>query len=304
MTPFQSRLHPASEAFQAQRAGMLALIDELRALEQRAADASARATASFEKRGALLPRERMSRLLDAGAPFLPIANLAGYGMDDPDPASCVPGGSQIAGIGFVSGVRCMVVVTDSGIDAGALTESGNQKLMRCQELALENKLPFVHLVESAGANLRKYRVEKFIRGGGMFYNLARLSAAGLPIVTVVHGSSTAGGAYMPGLSDYVVMVRGRAKAFLAGPPLLKAATGEIATDEELGGTDMHASVSGLAEYVAEDDAHAIAVARDIVANLGWRRAADDAGAAFQPPRLDPEELAGAMVLEWTATWRR
>ncbi|MDM0083115.1 carboxyl transferase domain-containing protein [Variovorax sp. J31P179] len=297
MTPFQSRLHPASEAFQAQRAGMLALIDELRALEQRAADASARATANFEKRGALLPRERMSRLLDPGAPFLPIANLAGYGMDDPDPASCVPGGSQIAGIGFVSGVRCMVVVTDSGIDAGALTESGNQKLMRCQELALENKLPFVHLVESAGANLRKYRVEKFIRGGGMFYNLARLSAAGLPIVTVVHGSSTAGGAYMPGLSDYVVMVRGRAKAFLAGPPLLKAATGEIATDEELGGTDMHASVSGLAEYVAEDDAHAIAVARDIVANLGWRRAADDAGAAFQPPRLDPEELAGAMVLE-------
>ncbi|MBB3179305.1 acyl-CoA carboxylase subunit beta [Variovorax sp. Sphag1AA] len=295
MTPFQSRLHPASEAFQAQRAGMLALVDELRALEQRAADASARAAASFDKRGALLPRERLGRLLDAGRPFLPIANLAGYGMDDPDPAACVPGGSQIAGIGFVSGVRCMVVVTDSGIDAGALTESGNQKLMRCQELALENKLPFVHLVESAGSNLRKYRVEKFIRGGGMFYNLARLSAAGLPVVTVVHGSSTAGGAYMPGLSDYVVMVRGRAKAFLAGPPLLKAATGEIATDEELGGTEMHASISGLAEYVAEDDAHAIAVARDIMANLGWQRAEDALTA--QPPRLDPEELAGVMVLE-------
>jgi len=297
MTPFQSRLHPASEAFRTQRAGMLALIDEFRALEQRAADASARAAASFERRGALLPRERMSRLLDPGRPFLPIANLAGYGMDDPDLQACVPGGSQIAGIGFVSGVRCMVVVTDSGIDAGALTESGNQKLMRCQELALENRLPFVHLVESAGSNLRKYRVEKFIRGGGMFYNLARLSAAGLPVVTVVHGSSTAGGAYMPGLSDYVVMVRGRAKAFLAGPPLLKAATGEIATDEELGGTDMHASISGLAEYVAEDDAHAIAVARDIMTNLGWEGPPDDAAVSFKAPRLDAEELAGVMVLE-------
>ena len=295
MTPFSSRLHPASESFQAQRTGMLALIGELRALEQRAADASARAAASFERRGALLPRERLARLLDPGRPFLPLASLAGYGMDDPDPQACVPGGSQIAGIGFVSGVRCMVVVTDSGIDAGALTESGNQKLMRCQELALQNKLPFVHLVESAGSNLRKYRVEKFIRGGGMFYNLARLSAAGLPVVTVVHGSSTAGGAYMPGLSDYVVMVRGQAKAFLAGPPLLKAATGEIATDEELGGTDMHATLSGLAEYVAEDDAHAIALARDILATLSWER--PEPVRDVVPPRLDPQELAGVMVLE-------
>jgi geranyl-CoA carboxylase beta subunit len=297
MTPFESRIHPASEAFQAQRAGMLALVDDLRALEQRAVDASARAAASFAKRGALLPRERLARLLDVGRPFLPIASIAGYAMDNPDLAAVVPGGSQLAGIGFVSGVRCMVLVNDSGIDAGALTESGNQKIMRCQELALANKLPFVHLVESAGANLRKYRVEKFIRGGGMFYNLARLSAAGLPVVTVVHGSSTAGGAYMPGLSDYVVMVRGQAKAFLAGPPLLKAATGEIATDEALGGTDMHASISGLAEYVAEDDAHAIAIARDIVENLGWQRADDALAASAPPPRLAPEELAGVMVLE-------
>lgn len=295
MTPFSSRLHPASESFQAQRAGMLALIGELRALEQRATDASTRAAASFERRGALLPRERLARLLDPGRPFLPLATLAGYGMDGPDLQSCVPGGSQVAGIGFVSGVRCMVVVTDSGIDAGALTEAGNKKLMRCQELALQNKLPFVHLVESAGSNLRKYRVEKFISGGGMFYNLARLSAAGLPVVTVVHGSSTAGGAYMPGLSDYVVMVRGQAKAFLAGPPLLKAATGEIATDEALGGADMHASTSGLAEYVAEDDAHAIALARDILATLTWER--PEPAQDVVPPRLDPQELAGVMVLE-------
>jgi len=297
MTAFETHIHPASEAFQAQRAGMLALIEELRALERRAADASARAAPGFAKRGALLPRERVSRLLDPGRPFLPIANLAGYGMDHPDPQACIPGGAQIAGIGFVSGVRCMVVATDSGIDAGAFTESGNQKVRRCQEIALENRLPFVHLVESAGANLRKYRVEKFVHGGGMFYNLARLSAAGLPVVTVVHGSSTAGGAYMPGLSDYVIMVRGRAKAFLAGPPLLKAATGEIATDEELGGADMHASLSGLAEYVAEDDAHAIALARDVMANLDWPDAGEDRSLSFQAPRLDPDELAGVMTLE-------
>lgn len=295
MTPFESRIHPASEAFQSQRTGMLQLIDKLRSLEQRASDASAHARARFAKRGALLPRERLARLLDPARSFLPLATLAGFCMDDPDPDRCIPGGSQIAGIGFVSGVRCMIVVTDSGIDAGALTEAGNQKLMRCQDIALENKLPFVHLVESAGANLRKYRVEKFINGGGIFYNLARLSAAGLPVVTVVHGSSTAGGAYMPGLSDYVIMVRGQAKAFLAGPPLLKAATGEIATDEELGGTDMHASISGLAEYVAEDDAHAIALARDILANLSWHRETRVQNA--QPPRLASAEIAGVMVLE-------
>ena len=295
MTPYDTHLHPASEAFQSQRAGMLDLVAQLRAIEHKAAQASAQAAARFAQRGALLPRERLGRLLDPGRPFLPLCNLAGYGMDDPDPEKCIAGGSQIAGIGFVSGVRCMVVVTDSGIDAGALTEAGNQKLMRCQDIALENSLPFVHLVESAGSNLRKYRVDKFIRGGGMFHKLARLSAAGLPVVTVVHGPSTAGGAYMPGLSDVVVMVRGQARAYLAGPPLLKAATGEVATDEALGGTDMHASVSGLADYVAEDDAHAIALARDVLANLDWDRPIEPAHAPG--PRLPVDELAGVMVLE-------
>ena len=131
----------------------------------------------------------------------------------------------------------------------------------------KNKLPFIHLVESAGANLLRYRVEGFIHGGAIFHNLAKLSAAGVPVITVVHGSSTAGGAYMPGLSDYVIMVRGRAKAFLAGPPLLKAATGEIATDEELGGAVMHTHVSGLGEYLAEDDADGVRFAREVIARL-------------------------------------
>jgi len=156
---------------------------------------------------------------------------------------------------------------------------------------MENRLPFVHLVESAGANLLKYRVEGFIHGGAIFYNLARLSAAGIPVVTVVHGSSTAGGAYMPGLSDYVIMVRGRAKAFLAGPPLLKAATGEIATDEELGGAVMHTHVSGLGEYLAEDDSDGVRLAREVLRRLGWGSNPLPEG---KPPRYPAEELLGIL----------
>ncbi|MEM5428046.1 acyl-CoA carboxylase subunit beta [Cupriavidus oxalaticus] len=297
MIPIESRIDPSSEAFAGQRAGMQALIDRLHGLEQRAVAASERSRPAFARRGALLPRERVGRLLDPGAPFLPLSTLAGFCMDDPDPETSVPGGSLVAGIGFVCGVRCMVLATDSGIDAGAMTEAGNMKLVRCQEIALENRLPFIHLVESAGANLRKYRVDKFVRGGAIFYNLARLSAAGLPVITVVHGSSTAGGAYMPGLSDYVVMVRNRARAFLAGPPLLKAATGEIATDEELGGADLHATATGLAEYLAEDDEHAIATARDIVASLDWPRVEPQPAQQARAPRLDASELDGVMTLD-------
>ncbi|ODV41965.1 acetyl-CoA carboxylase carboxyltransferase subunit [Cupriavidus sp. UYMMa02A] len=295
MTPIESRIDTSQPTFAEQRRSMLALSERLRELEQRSRDTSYKAKAVFDKRGALLPRERVARLLDPGAPFLEIGNMAGYCTDDADPDTSVPGGGQIVGIGFVSGVRCMVVASDSAINAGAFVDAGSRKVLRAQEIALQNRLPFIHLVESAGANLRAYRVERFIRGGGLFYNLARLSAAGLPVITVVHGSSTAGGAYMPGLSDYVVMVRERARAFLAGPPLLKAATGEIATDEELGGADMHAQVSGLAEYVGEDDAHAIAIARDIVAALDWPDLASPLPG--KPPALDPDELAGVMPLD-------
>ena len=165
-----------------------------------------------------------------------------------------------------------------------------------QELALENKLPYVQLVESAGANLLRYRVEDFVRGGNIFRNLARLSAAGLPVVTVTHGSSTAGGAYQTGLSDYIVMVRGGTRAFLAGPPLLKAATGEIATEEELGGAEMHTSISGLGDYLAEDDRDALRIARDIMANLEWDRPSVDP-TSHRPPRHDPEELLGIMAMD-------
>jgi geranyl-CoA carboxylase beta subunit len=300
MSAPKTRIDPQSETFQQQRGAMLALIERLRALESRAAAASAASKPAFDKRGALLPRERLARLLDAGAPFLELASLAGYCTDDADRASSIPGAAVLAGIGVISGVRCMVVANDSGIGAGALSALGGRKVMRCQEIALENKLPFVQLVESGGANLLTYKVDRFIAGGGLFYNLARLSAAGLPVIAVVHGSSTAGGAYLPGLSDYVIMVRGRAKAFLAGPPLLKAATGEIATDEDLGGADMHARVSGLAEFVAEDDADAVRIARELLASLKWERVvAGNVSApaeAERAPLLDADEIAGLMPL--------
>ena len=291
MPAIESKIDVASEAFRRNREKLLAQIGRLRALEARTREQSAKAQPLFEQRGQLLPRERIARLLDPGAPWLELSSVAGYCLDDPDPEKTIPGGGMVSGIGYVSGVRAMVVASDSGIDAGAIQHMGREKLLRAQELALENKMPFVHLVESAGANLLKYRVEGFIHGGAIFYNLAKLSAAGLPVVTVVHGSSTAGGAYMPGLSDYVVMVRGRAKAFLAGPPLLKAATGEIATDEELGGAVMHTHVSGLGEYLAEDDADGIRYAREVLARLDWTSAFLPGG---KPPRYEADELLGVI----------
>ena len=295
MPAIQSKLDPASESFQSNRTRMLELIARLRSLEKRTRDKSGEAKPLLDKRGQLLPRERVARLLDPGAPWLELSSLAGYCLDNPDPEKSIPGGGMIAGIGYVAGARAVVVASDSGIDAGAIQHMGREKLLRAQDLALENRLPFVHLVESAGANLLKYRVEGFIHGGAIFYNLARLSAAGCPVVTVVHGSSTAGGAYMPGLSDYVIMVRGRAKAFLAGPPLLKAATGEIATDEELGGAVMHTHVSGLGEYLAEDDSDGVRLAREVLGRLDLRTSEPRKS---KPPRYPAEELLGVMPADY------
>ncbi len=290
---FTSTWNPQAPVARERAAAMLERIAALRALEQRAAGKSAEAGAVFERRGQLLPRERVGLLLDPGRPWLPLCTLAGYLQDTDDAAASVPGGGMIAGIGFVSGVRCMVVASDSGIEAGAIQAMGLDKILRVQEIALQNRLPFLHLVESAGANLMKYRVDGFVHGGALFRNLARLSAAGIPVITVQHGSGTAGGAYMPGLSDIVIMVRGRSRAFLAGPPLLKAATGEVATEEELGGAEMHTAVSGLGEYLAEDDRQALGIARDVVARL---RAADGVAAPRQQgaPDAARDELLGLL----------
>ena len=304
---FEPAWNPGSAAALQRRDAMLERIQTLRALEQRAADKSAEAQPVFEKRGQLLPRERVGLLLDPGAAFLPLCTLAGYLQDTRDAQASVPGGGMIAGIGFIRGERCMVVASDSGIDAGAIQPMGLDKILRVQELALQNRLPFIHLVESAGANLMRYRVEGFVQGGALFRNLARLSAAGIPVITVQHGSGTAGGAYMPGLSDVVIMVRGRSRAFLAGPPLLKAATGEVATEEELGGAEMHTTVSGLGEYIAEDDRHALGIAREVVGSLSsfprrlepkasWDAPAGALLNALGPRLRGDDELVGLMPL--------
>ena len=292
MTVYASSWNAQGPLAQERRAAMLARIAQWRALEERAAAASAKSRPVFDKRGQLLPRERVGLLLDPGTPYLPLCTLAGFLHDTKDPEASVPGGGMIAGIGFVSGVRCMVVASDSGIEAGAIQPMGLDKILRVQEIALQNKLPFLHLVESAGANLMKYRVEGFVHGGALFRNLARLSAAGIPVITVQHGSGTAGGAYMPGLSDVVVMVRKRSRAFLAGPPLLMAATGEVATEEELGGAEMHTAISGLGEMLAEDDRHALGMAKELLVRTGWAQSAIKKEA--KPPRYDHEELLGLM----------
>ncbi|WP_198919201.1 geranyl-CoA carboxylase subunit beta [Pseudomonas chlororaphis] len=283
MPVIHSQLAPHSPQFLQNREAMLAGLAQIRQLEQNLLAKAAEAKAKFEKRGQLLPRERLNLLLDPGAPFLELASLAGYKLHD-DKDGSQAGGGLIAGIGYVSGVRVLVVANNSAIKGGTISPSGLKKSLRLQQIAMENKLPVVTLAESGGANLN-YAAEIFVEGARSFANQARMSAMGLPQITVVHGSATAGGAYQPGLSDYVVVVRGKAKLFLAGPPLLKAATGEVATDEELGGAEMHAQVAGTAEYLAENDGDGVRIVREILDALPW-----NARLPLQPPRAYAEPL--------------
>lgn len=299
MTVFQSKIVTGSDSFAKNRADMLDLIAQLEELNQRGAIISGKRAARFAERGQLMPRERLAQLLDPGMPWLAIGNIAGHLLETPDPEKSIPGGTIIAGIGFIAGVRCVVVVDDSGIMAGTMTAAGGYRIMRSQEIAYQQKLPFVHLVESAGGDLLNYTVEGFSEGGTLFGNQARLSKAGIPVISILHGSSTAGGAYMPGLSDYVIAVKGRGRAFLAGPPLLKAATGEIATEEELGGAEMHATTSGLAEYLAENDGHAILMARELMKRLQWNdNCPAVAKRSFSEPVYDPDEIAGVIPVDY------
>ncbi|CAI8848383.1 geranyl-CoA carboxylase subunit beta [Pseudomonas chlororaphis] len=291
MPVIQSQLDPHSPQFQQNREAMLAGLAQIRQLEQNLLAKAAEAKAKFEKRGQLLPRERLNLLLDPGAPFLELASLAGYKLHD-DKDGSQAGGGLIAGIGYVSGVRVLVVANNSAIKGGTISPSGLKKSLRLQQIAMENKLPVVTLAESGGANLN-YAAEIFVEGARSFANQARMSAMGLPQITVVHGSATAGGAYQPGLSDYVVVVRGKAKLFLAGPPLLKAATGEVATDEELGGAEMHAQVAGTAEYLAENDGDGVRIVREILDALPWNaRLLQQPTRAYAEPLYPIDELLG------------
>jgi geranyl-CoA carboxylase beta subunit len=277
---------------------MLALIEHFRGLEARVRDTSNQKLPLFRKRGQLTPRQRLAQLFDRGSPFLEIATLAGLNMHDDDGADNIQGGGVIAGIGYIAGVRLMVSASDSGIKGGTTAPMGLRKSLRVQQIVMENKLPYVSLVESGGANLN-YQAEIFVDGGRTFANMARMSAMGIPHITVVHGSSTAGGAYHPGLSDYVVVVKGRSKIFLAGPPLLRSATGEIATDEALGGAEMHASVSGVAEYLAENDADALRIAREIMGALRWNeRLPPVRRKPAREPAHSTDELCGVVPVDY------
>lgn len=300
LNTFYSKIDTQSAGFAKNREDMLALVDEHREILARAEQASEKRRTRFEERGQLTPRERLSRLLDPGMPFVELYGMANFLVDSNDASRSVPGGNSLCGIGFVSGVRCMIMVDDSGIDAGAMKHKTLAKGLGVMDIALKKKLPLIHLVESAGANLMEYQVELWSEGGAIFCRLAQLSAAGIPTIAVLHGPSTAGGAYMPGMSDYTIAVKGRGMAALAGPALLYAATGEVAKEQELGGAEMHASVSGLAEYLAEDDAHGLAIAREVVAGLDWNAHAAPTPRArtTAPPLYATEDLAGTVPVDY------
>ncbi|GAA1231795.1 carboxyl transferase domain-containing protein [Kitasatospora nipponensis] len=286
MTALPSRLDPAGADFQAHRTAML---DKLAALDTEHAKALAGGGAKYVERhrarGKLLARERIELLLDPDTPFLELSPLAAWGSDYP------VGAALVTGIGTVEGTECVITANDPTVRGGASNPWTLRKALRANEIALRNRLPLINLVESGGADLPSQK-EIFIPGGALFRDLTRLSAAGIPTVAVVFGNSTAGGAYVPGMSDHTVMVKERAKVFLGGPPLVKMATGEESDDESLGGADMHARVSGLADHFAADEPDALRLARRIVHRLHWRKAGPGPDPAAAPPRFDEEELLG------------
>ena len=290
MAVIESSVDRNSSEFQANAEALEKTIAELRAIQQKVVDKSYEAKPKFDKRGQVLPHERVQLLLDPGSPFVELCGLAGYLQHD-DKDGSDAGGGLLAGIGYVNGVRCLINANNAAIKGGTISPAGLQKTLRLQEIALQNKLPIVSLSESGGANLN-YAGEIFVHGARSFANQARLSAAGIPQVTVVHGNATAGGAYQPGLSDYVILVRKRSQMFLAGPPLLFAATGEVATEEQLGGGEMHAQVAGTGEYLAENDADGIRMARELVALLNWKETTPAVGQPYAEPLYPADELIG------------
>ncbi|MEH6636063.1 MAG: carboxyl transferase domain-containing protein [Halioglobus sp.] len=291
MATFESQLDTQSAQFRRNAEVMLEAVDEFRAIERQVIDSAEAKAARYVQRGFLPPRERLARLLDPGMPFLELSTLCGY-LQDGDKDGTAAGGSVISGIGYIQGTRCLIMVDDYLTKGGSISASGGGKRTRMQDIALREKLPMVSLAQSGGGNLLTVG-DTFGPSGRMFANQCRLSSAGVPQITVVHGSATAGGAYQPGLSDFIVLIRQQSTVYLAGPPLLKAATGEIATDEEIGGAEMHTEISGLSDYIAENDADGIRISREITRKLGWN---EDISALvardYRAPVYDSQELLG------------
>jgi Acetyl-CoA carboxylase, carboxyltransferase component (subunits alpha and beta) len=294
MSVLTSQLQPGSEEFQHNQAAMQAAVAELRdALARATAGGSEAARAKHLARGKLLVRQRIDALLDAGSPFLEIAPLAAHGMYGDE----VPCAGVVAGIGRVSGVDCLIVANDATVKGGTYYPITVKKHLRAQEVARENRLPCIYLVDSGGAFL-PLQDEVFPdrdHFGRIFYNQATLSAAGIPQIACVMGSCTAGGAYVPAMSDETVIVREQGTIFLGGPPLVKAATGEEVSAEDLGGGDVHTRISGVADHLADDDAQALARVRQIVANLNWQQPPCPwALRQPLPPRYPAAELYGVI----------
>tara|TARA_X000000368_G_scaffold185537_1_gene146526 strand:+ start:698 stop:2320 length:1623 start_codon:yes stop_codon:yes gene_type:complete len=299
MAVFKSKIDNKSDAFSKNKSEFSELIKKMEDIYGRAEKVSERRRQKFIERGQLTPRERLSKILDQDTAFIELFNMISYLVDDDNYDTSISGGSIIAGIGFISGVRCLVFVDDSGINAGALTAKSIDKALGCLNISLRQKLPFIHLVESSGINLMNYTVEFWSNTGGMFYGLAKLSAAGIPTIAVLHGLSTAGGAYQPGMSDYVIGVKKNGMAALAGPALLKAATGEIALNEELGGSEMHARVTGLVEYLADDDEHALRIVRDLIDKIDWNtKILKREPILYEEPIYDTKELSGIVSVDY------
>jgi acetyl-CoA carboxylase carboxyltransferase component len=282
----RSAVDVASESYARNRATQLAAVaalDEQLGLAR--AGGGARYAERHHQRGRMLVRERIELLLDRDAPFLELSALAAWGTE------FTVGASIVTGIGVVSGAECVIIAHDPTVRGGTMNPYTLRKTLRALEIARTSRLPVINLVESGGADLPT-QSELFVHAGKIFHDLTELSALGIPTIALVFGNSTAGGAYVPGMCDYCVLVDGQAKVFLGGPPLVKMATGEDADDEELGGADMHSRVSGLSDQFAADEPDCIRIGRQIVAELNWRKAGPGPAQPADPPRYDPDELLG------------
>ncbi len=294
--PLRSHVDTTSEAFVRNRADMLEQLEVIdRLLDEAEAGGGPKAMERLRARGKMPVRERIANVLDPDSPFLEISPLAAYDSD------YTIGGGMVVGIGSIAGTECVILANDPSVLGGALTPYAAKKWMRALEIARDNRLPYVSFVESAGADLRvetgdsgrrRAQTDHFAESGRFFYEMIELSKLRIPTVCVVFGSSTAGGAYQPGMSDYNIVIREQSKIFLAGPPLVKMATGEESDDETLGGAKLHAEVSGLGDYLAEDEMDALRLCREVVSHLNWRKLGACPTLRADDPLYDPEELLG------------
>ncbi len=288
MQVLPTKVDRSSEDFQANRTAMLDKLEEFEKLLERARQGGGQKYIDRHRaRGKLLVRERIELLVDPDTAFLELSTLAAWGSEKP------LGANVVTGIGVINGVECMISGNDPTSQAGSSNRYSLPKSLRAQDIARENRLPLVNLVESGGADLPD-QAEVFLTGGKWFRNLTQLSAMGIPTIALVFGSSTAGGAYVPGMADYAVMVKEQAKVFLGGPPLVKMATGEESTDEELGGAEMHSRISGLSDYFAQDELDAIRIGREIVAHLNWRKQGYGPTMSADDPVHDVDDLLGVI----------